>query len=199
MRKLPNTPERILAGAHRAFARLGYDAARVEDILEASGVSRRTFYQHFPSKDAVAEVLWERAARTLLAKVRLRMERAASPREAIAGALEAYVAGWGRSAGYLRDLSLDSLRPGSPLASKRKQGVRAMVQRLVAEAEKVRGVRPPSEVVEHCVLGLHGLLLHRTEARGLTQRSAGAIRDATLAVAERVLLGESHLTASEGG
>lgn len=49
--------ERVLEGAREAFGRLGYEATRVEDILEASGVSRPTFYRMFASKqDAYAEL-----------------------------------------------------------------------------------------------------------------------------------------------
>lgn len=43
----------ILAGAGRAFGRLGYGECRVEDIIEDAGVSRGTFYKFFDSKQAV--------------------------------------------------------------------------------------------------------------------------------------------------
>lgn len=44
---------RILAGAGRAFGKLGYGTCRVEDIIEEAGVSRGTFYKFFDSKEAV--------------------------------------------------------------------------------------------------------------------------------------------------
>ncbi len=43
---------RILAGAGRAFGRLGYGTCRVEDIIEDAGVSRGTYYKFFDSKEA---------------------------------------------------------------------------------------------------------------------------------------------------
>jgi AcrR family transcriptional regulator len=51
------TRERILAGAARTFGRLGYAAARVEDILAEAEISRPTFYKAFQSKADVFEEL----------------------------------------------------------------------------------------------------------------------------------------------
>lgn len=44
------TRARILEGAARAFDQHGFEGATVAHILAAAGVSRRTFYQHFPGK-----------------------------------------------------------------------------------------------------------------------------------------------------
>ncbi|MGE4326408.1 MAG: TetR/AcrR family transcriptional regulator [Pseudodonghicola sp.] len=41
----------ILKGAARAFAAHGYAACRIEDILQAAGVSRTHFYRRFSNKD----------------------------------------------------------------------------------------------------------------------------------------------------
>ena len=48
-----DTRTRILAGAGRAFGRVGYGACRVEDIIDEAGVSCGTFYKFFDSKEAV--------------------------------------------------------------------------------------------------------------------------------------------------
>ena len=46
----------IVRAAIEVFSRLGAEAARVEDILEAAGVARRTFYKYFRDKE---ELLFE--------------------------------------------------------------------------------------------------------------------------------------------
>jgi AcrR family transcriptional regulator len=67
--RTPSTRERILEGASAVFERLGYEATRVEDILQAAGVSRPTFYRVFRNKDEVyaeitdAEIPKQRSAR----------------------------------------------------------------------------------------------------------------------------------------
>ena len=48
----------IIAGGARVFAAKGIRAASVEDLLEASNVSRRTFYRMFESKEDVALALY---------------------------------------------------------------------------------------------------------------------------------------------
>lgn len=46
-------PERLLEAGRLVFGELGYAGARVEDIIEAAGTSRATFYRYFKSKNAL--------------------------------------------------------------------------------------------------------------------------------------------------
>jgi AcrR family transcriptional regulator len=47
------TRERILQAAHRLFRRVGFFRAGIDEIARASGVTKRTVYHHFESKDAL--------------------------------------------------------------------------------------------------------------------------------------------------
>ena len=49
----PDLRARLLAAGQRVFADLGYAGTRVDDIIEAAGTSRATFYRYFKSKDAL--------------------------------------------------------------------------------------------------------------------------------------------------
>lgn len=51
------TRQRILDSAYRAFARLGYGQATVEDILAEAGISRGAFYHHFRGKEELLKGL----------------------------------------------------------------------------------------------------------------------------------------------
>jgi AcrR family transcriptional regulator len=44
------TREKLVEGAVRVFAEKGYASATVDDVLSEAGVSRASFYAHFPSK-----------------------------------------------------------------------------------------------------------------------------------------------------
>jgi AcrR family transcriptional regulator len=56
----------ILFGATRVFAQKGFRAVTVEDLLEASQISRRTFYRFFKSKDDVALAMYTLGTSSLL-------------------------------------------------------------------------------------------------------------------------------------
>lgn len=49
----PTTPERIIAAAARCFYRDGIYATGVDALAAEAGISKRTLYNHFPSKDGV--------------------------------------------------------------------------------------------------------------------------------------------------
>lgn len=52
-RKRRETRERIEAAARTLFLQRGFDAATIEDITEAADVSKRSFFDYFPSKEDV--------------------------------------------------------------------------------------------------------------------------------------------------
>ena len=57
-----NSRENLLLAATELFCRKGYAAVSVEDITTEAGVSRITYYRHFPTKSAMALELFKRAA-----------------------------------------------------------------------------------------------------------------------------------------
>lgn len=52
-RKKKRTREDLMEQAARLFAANGFDETTTEDIAEAADLSQRTFFRHFPSKEAV--------------------------------------------------------------------------------------------------------------------------------------------------
>jgi AcrR family transcriptional regulator len=52
---------RLLDAAGRVFARLGYEAASVDDIAFEAGVGKPTVYRYFAGKEALFEAVFERA------------------------------------------------------------------------------------------------------------------------------------------
>ena len=49
----PSARDRILDTAYELFARHGIQAIGVDEIIRQAGVAKATFYNHFPSKDAL--------------------------------------------------------------------------------------------------------------------------------------------------
>lgn len=47
----------ILEGAVKVFTRNGFDASSMDNIAEVAGVSKRTIYNHFPSKEILFQAI----------------------------------------------------------------------------------------------------------------------------------------------
>ncbi|TNE85497.1 MAG: TetR/AcrR family transcriptional regulator [Deltaproteobacteria bacterium] len=63
------TRERLFESALDVFRRDGVEAARIEDISSMAGVSRGTFYFHFPTKDDVLLELLRRTEEDLVTEL----------------------------------------------------------------------------------------------------------------------------------
>lgn len=56
----------ILSAARQIFSAEGYDGASMDRIAEAAGVTKRTVYGHFPSKDALFARVIDRSSQAVL-------------------------------------------------------------------------------------------------------------------------------------
>ncbi len=54
-----DTRERILKAAYALFRRKGFTRVSVDEIADSSGVTKRTLYYHFKSKDALFAAMFE--------------------------------------------------------------------------------------------------------------------------------------------
>jgi AcrR family transcriptional regulator len=141
---------RILRGAALAFGRLGYSATSVESILEQVGVSRRTFYKHFRSKEDVLRVLFENSVGMLLSAVR-EAERSGKPaRERLTDSVEAYIRVHARAGPLARVLLLEQFTPNSPLAKQRDAAMDAFTKAMT-ESILRDGKPAPDPILVHGV------------------------------------------------
>ncbi len=76
-----DTKDRILEAARREIMRRGFAATSIDAIQDAAGISRGTFFYHFPTKDQLARTLLHRYAesdRELVDGLMARAEKLAS-------------------------------------------------------------------------------------------------------------------------
>lgn len=142
---------RILRGAAAVFGKRGYGATAVEAILDSAGVSRRTFYKHFRSKEDVLRVLFENSVAMLLGAVREAQRSGAAPSERIASGVEAYIRVHARAGPLARVLLLEQFSPSSPLAQQRDAAMHAF-SALISEGFAREGRTPPDSVLIHGVV-----------------------------------------------
>jgi AcrR family transcriptional regulator len=87
----PNTPERLVRAALDLFTEQGYDATTVSQIAERAGVTKMTFFRHFPDKREVLFAGQEIHSR-ILADAIAAAPGPATPVQAVGAALDALAA-----------------------------------------------------------------------------------------------------------
>ena len=83
----PGARERLLVAAMERFTEQGYDATTVTEIAERAGVTKSTFFRHFPDKRALLEAGQETLS-TLLVEGIAAAPDDAGPLDAVAAGLE---------------------------------------------------------------------------------------------------------------
>ncbi|WP_138471621.1 TetR/AcrR family transcriptional regulator [Poseidonocella sp. HB161398] len=79
----PAKRAQILDGAREVFARLGFDAASMNDITRESGVSKSTIYVYFASKEDLFEALLAQTRERLLGEITAELDRPGSVAEVL--------------------------------------------------------------------------------------------------------------------
>jgi AcrR family transcriptional regulator len=175
----------ILAAALGVFERKGFAATRVEDILEAAGVARRTFYKQFKSKEDVLAALYTMAMGEILAALQTDVEDAPEhPLGSIHRAIDVYLDYHAKNAGTLRVLLGQAMRPDSPLFEQRRS-FRAALVRILSDVADKRGKDFAPLVFVALVSAVEGLSLELLET-GARPRDIAIARQTTHALLAKV-------------
>lgn len=92
---MPAAPDahrsRLLAGIADAIEEKGYTATTIGDVARHARVSKRTFYEHFPDKEAGFMALFEAISEHLLAAVAAAAPPTLPPEERVRAGVTAYL------------------------------------------------------------------------------------------------------------
>ncbi len=164
----------IVRASLDVFARLGAEATRVEDLLAAADVARRTFYKHFHCKDDVLTAAYDLVTRELIAAIERGRGESADPMAGVRATLDVYLGFHVDNHRILRVLLEQALRSESSLAPLRKR-FRAELVRTLDEACRAATGRALDPYVFLALLsGLEGLsmeLVSTTPAPAAVQRA----------------------------
>ncbi|NTJ64734.1 TetR family transcriptional regulator [Agrobacterium rhizogenes] len=134
-RKRRQTRERIESAALRLFLERGFDATTIEDITEAADVSKRSFFDYFPSKEEVVAAWQDGFARELIGAVAAQREDAS-----IVEVIESAVNSALRTAiADPQSLALAALIHNTPTLQARDQLKYAKLEKKLADALFARG------------------------------------------------------------
>lgn len=161
------TRARLLQGTARVIARKGIAATTVQDILKASRLSRRTFYQNFGSKDDALYALFELVTDTMLRTIRA-AATSPDPAERMLQTVDAYLPLWRANAKLSFVLQTEAMRAGSPLGPLRQRTIDALCADAVNAQERATGQSVDPLFFRTMLLSLEGLLSHAAEDPDVT-------------------------------
>ncbi|WP_424971068.1 TetR/AcrR family transcriptional regulator [Dinoroseobacter sp. S76] len=157
------TIQRILTAAFRLFFRRGYSRVSMDEIAIEAGVTKRTLYNHFSSKDALIGAVMDRQADLTLETVQTWCDPEAETATQFLDGLLVKLADWAGTPGWTGSgftrltLELSDL-PGHPVRGAAARHKR-MVQSWIAGELAARNVaRPEASAEMFCTL-LEGALV----------------------------------------
>ena len=184
---------RILGGAARLFSQGGVRDASVEDILDAAGVARRTFYRLYESKEDVAVALYRIGTERLLDACRLGVSEETDPIRQIHRCIDAHLRSAHDVGRLVFVLGGEAQRHESALHPRRMETHAELVKLLMSSATAAKRSLDPL-LVRALVLALEGvtriLLEEGDEGRNVSDASIDRARRVMMRLATSALSGE---------
>lgn len=170
----PNAPERLVLAALDLFAEQGYDNTTVIQIAQRAGLTKTTFFRHFPDKREVLFAGQDVHSR-LLADGAAAAPDAATPLEAVAAALDNLCASFAPEQKEFGPRLL-AVIAASPELRERSTFKNAALASSLAEALGKRGV-PDLTASLAAELGVHAF--HRAFAQWVEPSCRQPLADLT--------------------
>jgi AcrR family transcriptional regulator len=191
-----NTRDRILHGAYSAIGERGIGPTKVQHILDAAGVSRRTFYQYFRSKDDVLAAVYGVVKEGLIQAIAMAVVSEPKASIKVNAGVAAYVDYQRRSGRGLMELQAEAIRPDSPLAPHRESTLDAVVG-VVDEAVKQNvGLACDPLVYRAVLMGIEGMVIHLQRDGDFTVEDGERINAASIALIFQILEGIKNMPVS---
>lgn len=175
----------ILQGAQATFVDRGLRAASVGDILKRAGVSRRTFYRLYDSKEDVALALYSIGTGWILEACRRAVAASDDPRRQLEGCIDAHLDHARQMGRLVFVLGGEAQTYESRLHARRRE-THEQIASLLAKANHGDPI-----MFRGLVLALEGLtrsaLEDGDEGRNVSEASLASVRAATMRIADAVL------------
>ncbi|MCB1907149.1 MAG: TetR/AcrR family transcriptional regulator [Rhodocyclaceae bacterium] len=197
------TRRRIVDAAYQLFYQGGFARVGVDAIATAAGITKRTLYQHFESKDALIAAVLDIQHELMLARIRQWADTTSGDRGDVVDALFAGLQQWAskrdwRGSGFTRAAIEFTDSPGHP-ARKAARRHKTAVEAVLAEALTESGDGDGAALARQLMLLIEGcqvlVLIHGQReyiaaaadaARGLVQSrlARSALREALATLRE---------------
>lgn len=152
----------ILEAAMQVFSEHGIQETRVEDLIVAANISRRTFYKYFNSKEEVLAALYELVTGQMLELLKEARGGGGPSLEALLVGVDLYFEFHAANGKLLRLLVEHAIRSDS-LLYPRRRWLRAELAKALDETVKAAGGHCETMVFYALISALEGLSLHLLE------------------------------------
>lgn len=156
--------DRLLAAALEGIADVGWADLTIAEIVRRARVSKRTFYEHFATKDACLLALYESASSTLLDELDAAIEHVPRGESRLQAGAAFYLARLARRPRVIRTLAIEILHLGSEGLAMRRRVMRRFAAFLRREINAA-GRQPPISIAVAMVIvgGINELTLEAFE------------------------------------
>lgn len=157
---MSNTRDQILDAAERCFYEHGITATGVDALAEEAGVSKRTLYNHFGSKDAVVTAYLQRREDRWRRRLAHALEGVDSPIERVLAYVRSYCENGGlddyRGCPFINASAelADESHPGVAVIRGSVANIESGVAAILADA----GVEDPESLAQQILLVLEGAM-----------------------------------------
>lgn len=151
--------ERLLEAARAALRSSDFGSVRVTDVVRAAGMSSRSFYEHFDSKEDLLLALIHQTGREIVTQLERIFATVEGHRERIDRALEAYLLAFAGTPLDLEKLGEGASGRVQQLLRHYVQEIATRVERQLEDVWKAGAIpRPPDPIaLEVLLVGLLGL------------------------------------------
>jgi AcrR family transcriptional regulator len=157
-----NQRQRILDAVADVVSFAGYAAMSVEDIIATAGVSRRTFYDHFKSKEEAFLTAYDTVGVALFDRVQAAYASSETFASGVIACLEAFLEFTAAEPRYAEMCIVEALAAGPEAIERRNKVMKTLAELLYKGAQTVPGGnRPPELVAETIVGGIYEIVYSR--------------------------------------
>ena len=161
-----NQRERLIAGLAQTVAERGYNDVTIADITKAATVSRRTFYEHFESKEECFLAAFDIVVEYVHALIAEAIEPIPDWPHKIAAGLRALVQFFTAQPDLARLCTVDSVTAGPVVAERFRDVNLSFVPLLRPGREERSSPRPLPDTTEESIIGSLASLFSRSMFAG---------------------------------
>lgn len=159
-RKSVETRQKIIDAAYTLFYKGGFMRTGVDNIANAAGITKRTLYQHFCSKDELIEVVMEHQHQMALQRIRLWADSMTGKPDQMVMIIFEKLAKWAstkewQSSGFTRAAVEFADQPGHP-ARKAARRHKKEVEMYLAEKFALQHVESAAQLAREILLLIEG-------------------------------------------